>query len=77
MFDFAVPPKMTNEQKLKECLIPSNEIRVVTHQNGRIDHDHSKIQQKFYNYTRTVFIWRDVKTTKISFDDWNNGYSFN
>jgi hypothetical protein len=68
---------MTNEEKLKLCIVPSNEIRIVSHCNGRKDFDHTKMQQRHYDYDGRYFVWRDVKIVELSFDDLGNGYSFN
>lgn len=68
---------MTNEKKLKQCIIPSNELRevVFTMLNGD---QIKKVQQRCYNYEGTHFVWRDITVFNIGlFDEFSKTVMFN
>lgn len=63
---------MSNEEKLKLCIIPSCELRnVYVHGTPNI-----KIQQKFYNYDGTACVWRDIKLQEMEMKEFRSNYSF-
>jgi hypothetical protein len=67
---------MTNEEKLKLCIVPSNELReaVFTALHGE---QIKKVQQRFYNYDGTHFVWRDIPVFNIRlFDEFSKTVMF-
>lgn len=66
---------MDNEDKIKYCVLPSPEIRILSfcaeHRNLE------RIQQKFYNASGTEFVWKTLPVFLVnSVDEFRQSYHF-
>lgn len=66
---------MTNEEKIKVCIIASAELRQVNcifaNQQPIV-----KVQQKHYNYDGTAFVWRDIEIQYFDYSKFSQKISF-
>jgi hypothetical protein len=64
--------KLTMDQKLRECVIPSLELRIARMEVPHHDAP-KKLQQRFYNYGGKAAVWRDVPVVSVSTDRFYRG----
>lgn len=68
---------MTNEEKLKLCIVPSNELREIVFTMLQGDQI-KKVQQRCYSYDGTHFVWRDIPVLNVGlFDEFSKKVMFN